>query len=285
MSLESGGAVTEGSTGGDLRSGLVALAALDQALDDLRRRRGELPERHVERRAAARLMARSSELESLVAAESAARERQAALEASSEALSRRAGTVRRRLRGPVSPPAREIPLLEEELASVEARERAAEEEAIGLLEEIESLGVRRRSAEEELRQAKDELRRARERLRAAEGEVDAAALELLRERPRLLGRLPAEVRERYEHLRRALGGQAVVVGLDGRRCGGCHLELSAVELEALHRLAEHDVGNCESCGRFLVPGLGRPGGGSPSSPGVESAPSATTPDGRRVEAP
>lgn len=270
---------------GDLRSSLVELAALDHALDDLRRRRDELPERQLERRAATRLGARSAERESLVAAESAARERQAALEASSEAFAHRASTVRRRLRGPVSPPAREIPLLEEELASVEARERAAEEEAIALLEEIEGLAARREGSEGALRQAKDELRQARERLRAAEGEVDAVALGLLRRRPQLLGRLPAEVRERYEHLRRVLGGQAAVADLDGRRCGGCHLELSAVELEALHRLADREVGNCESCGRFLVPGLGRLSEGAPRLPSAESDPPATTPEERRVESP
>ena len=56
----------------------------------------------------------------------------------------------------------------------------------------------------------------------------------------------------YERRRARLGGVAVAK-LDGRRCGGCHLDLSTVELDAVKATPPGEYTDCPQCGRMLVP--------------------------------
>jgi predicted nucleic acid-binding Zn-ribbon protein len=55
----------------------------------------------------------------------------------------------------------------------------------------------------------------------------------------------------YERLRERFGGVAVAQ-LVGPTCQGCHLQLSAVELDRIRRLDADEVVYCEACGRLLV---------------------------------
>jgi uncharacterized protein len=52
-------------------------------------------------------------------------------------------------------------------------------------------------------------------------------------------------------LRHDLGGIAVA-RLVGTNCGGCHLTLSAVELDRIRHEPGDAVVICEECGRLLV---------------------------------
>jgi uncharacterized protein len=56
----------------------------------------------------------------------------------------------------------------------------------------------------------------------------------------------------YERLRARLGGVGVA-RLVGTHCDGCHLTLSAVELDRVRHLPDGEVYTCEQCGRILVP--------------------------------
>ena len=56
---------------------------------------------------------------------------------------------------------------------------------------------------------------------------------------------------RYETLRHELGGIAVA-RLVGTNCGGCHLTLSAVELDRIRHEPGDAIVLCEECGRLLV---------------------------------
>jgi predicted nucleic acid-binding Zn-ribbon protein len=55
----------------------------------------------------------------------------------------------------------------------------------------------------------------------------------------------------YERLRAGLGGIGVA-RLEGGRCLGCQLMLSAVERDRLKGLPPDEVVHCEECGRLLV---------------------------------
>ncbi len=63
--------------------------------------------------------------------------------------------------------------------------------------------------------------------------------------------IDAELLARYEQLRHELGGIAVA-RLVGTNCGGCHLTLSAVELDRIRHEPGDAVVLCEECGRLLV---------------------------------
>ena len=57
---------------------------------------------------------------------------------------------------------------------------------------------------------------------------------------------------RYDRLRARLGGVAVA-RLEGSRCGGCHLDLSAGELDQVRATGAGELADCPQCGRMLVP--------------------------------
>ena len=65
-------------------------------------------------------------------------------------------------------------------------------------------------------------------------------------------RAPARLADRYEKLRARLKGVGAA-RLVGHRCDGCHLELSAVEVERIRAMPADTVVTCDQCGRILVP--------------------------------
>jgi predicted nucleic acid-binding Zn-ribbon protein len=44
-----------------------------------------------------------------------------------------------------------------------------------------------------------------------------------------------------------------VARLEGTRCGGCHLDLSTSELDAVKAVGAGEFADCPQCGRLLVP--------------------------------
>jgi predicted nucleic acid-binding Zn-ribbon protein len=91
------------------------------------------------------------------------------------------------------------------------------------------------------------------RARIAEAEVDVdAEIEANRAgRNELAAGVDADLLEQYEYLRKRLGGIAIA-RLVGNNCGGCHLQLSAVEVARLKKLGPDEPANCEECGRLLA---------------------------------
>ena len=61
----------------------------------------------------------------------------------------------------------------------------------------------------------------------------------------------AELLAAYEDLRVELGGIAVA-RLVGSVCGGCHLGLSAVEVDRIKKQPPDALVRCDECGRLLV---------------------------------
>ena len=85
----------------------------------------------------------------------------------------------------------------------------------------------------------------------AEAEIDLRLDEVRAEREALAATLEAALVEQYEQLRHDLGGIAVAP-LVGSNCGGCHLTLSAVELDRVRHQPEGTLVFCGECGRLLV---------------------------------
>jgi predicted nucleic acid-binding Zn-ribbon protein len=66
------------------------------------------------------------------------------------------------------------------------------------------------------------------------------------------GPIAPELLATYERLRARLGGVGVA-RVVGNHCDGCHLTLSATELDQLRHLPEGEIPTCEQCSRILVP--------------------------------
>src|ERR687898_297809 len=63
--------------------------------------------------------------------------------------------------------------------------------------------------------------------------------------------VPDELWTEYDELRSRLGGVAIA-RLAGTTCQGCHLALSAVEVDRIRKLSLDEAVHCEECGRLLV---------------------------------
>lgn len=97
----------------------------------------------------------------------------------------------------------------------------------------------------------DELRTARSGLAEAAA-ATAAALEAAHQaRAAAAQVVEPELLAAYEHARRRLG-EVAVAQVTGHACGGCRLEIPALELERARAAAATGMPQCPACDRYLV---------------------------------
>ena len=146
---------------------------------------------------------------------------------------------------------RELQLLQEEIAALKRRVAQLEDQELELMEQIEPLDAEVAAATA----ARAELDHRGGGLRAqiAEDEVAIGAdLERVRgERAGLAATVEPDLLEEYERLRPQSGGIAIA-RLVGGSCSGCHLGLSAVEVDRIKKLPPEAPAHCEECGRLLA---------------------------------
>jgi len=147
---------------------------------------------------------------------------------------------------------KELQALQADLDSIKRHQNTLEDRVIELMEaaepvdaELAGLGARKAVLDAE----GDAARAA---LTAVAGETEAELAEARTTRADLAGGVGPEQLKTYESLRPQFEGIAVA-RLVGTNCGGCHLMLSNVALEEIRHLAPGAVGQCEECGRILVP--------------------------------
>lgn len=234
-----------------LTDDLLDLQRIDTASDQLRNRATKLPEREAAADAAAavaaferrrgELRSRLTELEQIIADDE------------------RAGadltTHRSRLEGQLRMVAaqREAEALMHEIATIGTRRDDLDDRELEHLEEqstaeaeLETLTANEAS----LRAAADAAAAA---FAATTGEIEAELAQLAGERGVVTARLEPAMIDRYTRMRAQHHGVAVA-RLVGSRCDGCHLDLSAAELEAARRTPAGELAECPQCGRFLVVG-------------------------------
>ena len=207
------------------RAALVEIAEQEADIDA---RRGELDERRTE-------LARSQKrLEDEIALVEAKRVEEDA----------------RLYSGSITAP-RELQALQDELATIARRTSELEDELLEILTDLEPIEEAIAALDDETRALAERRTQVESSLAAAEAEVDAQATSVRAERDDAAATLSAEVLADYETRRRQLGGIAVA-RLNGSSCGGCHLTLSAVEIDRIRKLPADEPATCEECGRMLV---------------------------------
>jgi hypothetical protein len=233
-------------------SQLLVVQDLDTAITQLEHRRAALVE-------SSGLAAVRKQLDSLEAERADATARRSVLAATQKELegqiaviSERSAVVEKRMYAATGSSARDLQAMNDEVRHLSERRAELEElELVAMLEQdpidAELAGVLERTAPLEARVA--ELQRE---VTASEVEIDGALGEAVGSRAAAAAMLPAALSDRYETLRARLKGTGAA-RLVGSRCGGCHLELSSVEVEKIRALPPGDVATCEQCGRILVP--------------------------------
>jgi len=230
---------------------LLALQVLDTNVDQLRHRRTNLPER-------AELDSRHKELRVLEQSladvqrqrdEIAARER--SLDDEIGALRTKAAADDKALYGGTVSALKDLRALQDEIESLGRRQRDLEDQALELMEQAEPLDAelaRGAAARAAIDAAAVALLAA---IAEAEVAIDAELDALLRERDALASPIPDGLLAEYDRRRKAAGGIAVA-RLVGNRCEGCHLTLSAMEIDRIRHEPPDAVVHCSECDRILV---------------------------------
>ncbi len=230
---------------------LLEVQALDTITDQLRHRRAHLPERAE----LAGRHAQLSELESRVRDVQVERDAIASSEKRLEdeiaLVSERAKAADQRLySGTVNIP-RELTALQEDIDSLGRRKGQLEDQELELMEQAEPLDA----ALAELAAARADIDAEAVKLSAvvaeAEAEIDGELADAAARRASATDSIPPELLAEYQRLRAALGGIGVA-RLSGNRCEGCHLALSAVDVDRIRREPDDALVHCIECGRLLV---------------------------------
>jgi predicted nucleic acid-binding Zn-ribbon protein len=231
---------------------LLALQERDHALDRLRHRRENLPERAQLRDAQAHVTALRNQLETrgAVLAEVARRER--ALSDEAQALGEQATAVDRKLySGEISSP-RELQALQADIDQLRKQQRNVEERAIEAMEEREPLDAEVAALEAEVAACEQTVAAARAAVASQEAAVDEEMRAEEAQRAELRGAIDAGLLAEYEQ--RRLGNRGTgVARLVADTCQGCRLSIPATEVDRIRHGTGDVLAFCDNCGCILVP--------------------------------
>jgi predicted nucleic acid-binding Zn-ribbon protein len=146
---------------------------------------------------------------------------------------------------------KELQALQEELKSLGRRQLVLEDKVIELMEQLEPLT-------EEVTRLADEVETTGQAITTKTGAITVHEAEIASEiaqveidRRSAAEPLPEDLLTEYERLRSGFAGIAVA-RLEGGRCLGCNLSLSAMEVDRIKNGPPDAKVYCEECGRLLV---------------------------------
>ena len=230
---------------------LLAVQEHDTTADQLAHRRSNLPERAELQQSMAALAQVEARVTEVDAAKHELVRVQQRLEDEISALTERATAHDKTLYGGTIGNPRELQALQDEIAALKRRIGHLEDQEIEVMEQIEPLDADLATLAGE-RAALDERAAAlRAQIAEAEVEIDGQLAEVTAARAALAAGVEPELLAEYETLRPQLGGIAIA-RLVGGSCGGCHLGLSAVEIDRIKKLPPEEPARCEECGRLLA---------------------------------
>jgi uncharacterized protein len=229
---------------------LLELADLDAELNRLAHRRASLPEIV----ALGKLQARATQLrDSIVVAETALSDlsrEEVRAERDVDQVRTRIDKDQARLDAGQVGAARELASLQSEIESLHKRQADLEEVVLDLMERHEGLDTERGTLVAERDSLGSEIGQVTARQDTAFGEIDAAADVAEAKRTEVAADIPADLLTLYDKIRASSGVGAAM--LRGGQCGGCHVSLSTVDLNAIKATAPDEVVRCEECRRILV---------------------------------
>jgi predicted nucleic acid-binding Zn-ribbon protein len=230
---------------------LLVVQALDTTADQLRHRRTHLPER-------ADLATCQTQLRTLEQRASTVQEQRDELTRNEKRLEDEISMVRDKSEqtnktlysGAVNVP-RELSALQEEIDALARRQRQLEDQELDLMEQAEPLDADLVTFAAERSKLDESAVGLLARIAEDEVTIDAELADVIAKRAEAVEGVPAELLQEYESLRGALGGVAIA-RLSGNRCEGCHLTLSAVDVDRIRRAPDDEVPHCTECNRLLV---------------------------------
>ena len=237
---------------------LLEVQALDTTADQLRHRRAHLPER--------------TELDAVQSALAALDKKAAEVQAQRDELARNekrledeialvrekaVQTDKTLYSGTINVP-KELTALQEEIEALSRRQRQLEDQELELMEQAEPLDAELATLASQRGVLDEQATGLVARIAEQEVVIDEELAGVTAQRAAATSGIPGELLAEYEQLRGGLGGIGVA-RLNGNRCEGCHLTLSAVDVDQIRHGrpgvdADADgVAHCTECNRILVP--------------------------------
>lgn len=146
---------------------------------------------------------------------------------------------------------RELQAMQSEGQALRARRGVLEDEVLEAMGRREALDEEVSTLERRRAELDAEGAGLRAAIAQAQAEIDRELASELAARSTAAARIPAELAALYEQLRTRLGGVAAAPLVHGC-CGGCHLALSATEVDRLRKEPAEALVRCDQCERILV---------------------------------
>lgn len=230
---------------------LLVVQGLDTTADQLRHRRDHLPERAELAACQARLRALEKQTDAVQQQRDELTRNEKRLEDEISMVRDKAVQTDKKLySGSVNVP-RELTALQEEMEALSRRQRQLEDQELELMEQAEPLDADLVTFATERKALDDQAIGLLARIAEEEVTIDAELADVIAQRADAAVGIPDELMAEYRSLRGALGGVGVA-RLIGNRCDGCHLTLSAVDVDRIRRAPDDEVAHCTECNRLLV---------------------------------
>lgn len=230
---------------------LLVVQDHDLRVTQLRTRRAGLPERAE----AAEVAAARAALDERMARVDEQRHRverdQARLDDEVASLRAKAEQADKALYGGSVTGAAELQALQEQVASLQRRIGELEDQELELMVARDPLDEEASAIAAEQAVLADRAEALATRITVAEAEIDAEIEQEEAARAEAAAAVDPDLLAEYEALRAQRGGIGVA-RLEHGTCQGCHMKLSAVELDRIKGLPADARIHCEDCGRILV---------------------------------
>jgi len=146
--------------------------------------------------------------------------------------------------------AKDLQGLQHEMTSLARRQSALEDEELEIMERAEAAEGEAAAATTEHARLTEHAEALTAQIADLEAEIDADRRAALTPRAGIAEKVGDDLLALYDKIRARSGtGAAPLVA---RACGGCQLELNAVELSRFRSAEEDEVLRCEECSRILV---------------------------------
>ncbi len=146
--------------------------------------------------------------------------------------------------------AKQLTDLEHELATLQRRQGALEDDLLELMERREAVEADVQHGRVELDKAQEALSDAARRRDSALADLDSTEARRTADRKLAVARFPEPLLALYDRVRVHKGIGAAL--LQSRRCGACRIELDRSAFAKVKESAPDEVVQCEECGAIMV---------------------------------
>jgi uncharacterized protein len=228
---------------------LLKVQDLDTSIDQLVHRRATLPERAELAAVESEILGLNSKRQEVGSVRDELGSRQSALEEQIGSSKARSAQLQQRMLTVTA--SRDLQAMDEEVRHLARHVTELEDREIEVMEELEPLDAELSVLDGELSRLGGRQSELRSAISMLEGEIGTELEAERKERQGLGESVPADLLTRYEQLRTRLSGTGAA-RLIGGSCGGCHLQLPAVELDRVRHADPDAILYCDQCGRILV---------------------------------